>query len=99
MKFFKSNHRYNMYNQGFHHIAEFNTKRQADRDLYRGLCDVLKEMYGPISTEVTVQAHGMTFPRYIPNDNWRVDYREKLKRRRIYFKDETAYTYAMLKLS
>lgn len=88
-----------MHNQGFHYIAEFNTKRQADRELYVRLCDVMKEMYGPVWSDVPVQAHGMMFPKRTANDNWRVDYRESLKQRRIYLKDETAYTYAMLKLS
>lgn len=100
MKFFKSNHRYNMYNQGFHYIAEFNTKKQADRELYSRLCEHMKEMYGPVKTEITVvKAQGLVFPKFTLNDNWRVDYREALKRRRIYLKDETAYTFAMLKLS
>lgn len=95
MNIFKSNHRYKLYNQGFHYIVEFATKHSVDGENYRKIFHALQEMYGPVRVDVD---NGTTWPDYKLNDNWRTGYAEKQKRRRIYLKDPQVYTMALLRM-
>ncbi len=100
MRFIESNYRYNMYSAGFHYIVEFNTRRASDRDMYASMHKVLTSMYGVEKERIEPDPNVIgSFPKWVVNENWRVESRPSLKRRRIYLKDKGAYTMALLKLS
>lgn len=98
MRFFESNYRYNMHSAGFHYIVEFNTRKAKDRDMFYQLGKAFTELYGE-EKQVLPAEPGEKFSKWKINENWRTEYRSSLKRRRIYLKEASAYTMAMLRLS
>ena len=92
MRTFKSDGRYNLHSRGFHYIVEFSWHGRDDRSLYWALIKEFEEIYGP--------------PRYLDieknmrvlNDNWRCESNAKAKRRRIYLKEDTGLSMALLKI-
>lgn len=98
MRFFESNYRYNMHSLGFHYIVEFNTRTRKDRDMYFELVKAFINLYGEEKESLPPEP-GAMFSKWKINENWRTEYRASLKRRRIYLKEASAYTMAMLRLS
>ena len=99
MKQFKSDGRYNYYKQGLHYIVEFRWNNRDDSQLYIKLITYFKEVYGPDKEQVYVVDNVITgLGRWIANENWRCEQRWKTKQRRIYLRDESALTLALLKI-
>ena len=95
MKIFKSDYRYKLHNQGFHHIIQFGWHYRSETELFSKIIKELEEMYGP-HTETVYLDNGYTHRRW--NDNWRCEQVRKVKRRRIYLKNEMDATLIMLKV-
>lgn len=93
MKVFKSDGRYNHHKKGLIYIGEF--LWNGERKLFASLLPVFEKMYGP-QRETVQNEKGFTFWQY--NENYRFEQNARVKRRRIYVKDEGAFTIAMLQL-
>jgi hypothetical protein len=94
MKLYKSDARYKYHNEGFHYIAEFGTCFD-ERIKFGALRKVLEEKYGPQRKYVYVS--DWQDYRHELNPVWRsVITSAHCKRRRIYVKDESVITFAML---
>lgn len=100
MRSFESNHRYLMYSAGFHYIVEFNTRLSRDRDLYGKLVKAFTNTFGPDKFQVEVERQsGGKHMVWRGSDDWRTEYRPSMKRKRIYLKDGSPLTMAMLQIS
>jgi hypothetical protein len=95
MKLFKSDYRYKLHNQGFHHIIQFAWHYKTDSEMFRKIIRELEEMYGP-HTETVFAESGITYRKW--NENWRCEQVQKCKRRRIYLKNEMDATLILLKV-
>jgi len=95
MKYFQSNHRYKLYSQGFHHIAEFRWNNRNDRVLFLELKKIFTEQYGPDKDKEFLH-NNLGVWKY--NNNWRAEHNTSAKRIRIYLKEESAMSLAMLKI-
>ena len=93
MRVFKSDRRYNHHDKGLIYIGEF--LWNGERKVFAKLLPIFIKMYGPQREEFKNE-HGFTSWKY--NDNYRFEQNVKVKRRRIYVKDEGAITIAMLQL-
>ena len=95
MRLFKSDYRYKLHNQGFHHIIQFRWHNGNDTHLYRKIVEQLVEQYGP-------QVQDEYDERYVVNRKWNENFRYeqnvKNKRRRIYLKNEVDATLILLKV-
>jgi hypothetical protein len=96
MKLFKSDGRYNFHSQGYHYIAEFRWANTEERVLFAKLLDAFKELYGPDKEKVRREGYSYDIWQY--NPEWRYEQKKSVKRRRIYLKDESSLTLAMLKV-
>ena len=94
MRVIKSNGNYKLYYSGFHYIVECYDDTNDAREFYK-LVNACKEMYGEETTWACPE--GSKYGQYIWNSNWRYDINKKLKRRRLYLKNETDITLLMLK--
>lgn len=97
MLFFKSDGRYNYYNKGYRYIAEFKWSSQAEREQFRQICEVLEKMYGPHKQRVYRSAEDFV-GRLEFNEHWYSEVKRTVKRRRIYFREETSLSMALLKM-
>ena len=97
MRVIESNHRYLLYNLGFHYILEFNVKSAKERNLFVEMSQGFTELYGPVKEELPREP-GALFTRWRFNDLWRADYSTKRNRRRIYYKEQNAHTMVMLRM-
>jgi hypothetical protein len=97
MRVIESNHRYNLYNLGFHYILEFNVRSRSEQESFLKMRQGFASLYGPLWEELPKQP-GELFARRRVNDNWRTDYNERHKRRRIYYKEQNAHTMVMLRI-
>lgn len=97
MKHFKSDGRYLYHDRGLHYIIEFAWNSLADKKLFYKLKERFAEMYGPERT--TVQDPNWTSGRWQYNEFWRQETNYKAYRRRIYLKEESAITLALLTLN
>jgi len=89
-----------MYWAGFRYIVEFNTRIAKDRELYVKLATAFTNTFGPDKQQVEVERHdGGKHMVWRSNDEWRTDYRPSMKRRRIYLKEGSVLTMAMLQIS
>lgn len=89
-----------MYSAGFHYIVEFNTRLSRDRDLYQKLYKSFSNIYGPDKFQVEVdRIDGGKHTVWRSSDDWRTEYRPSMKRKRIYLKDASPLTMAMLQIS
>lgn len=95
MKYIESNYRHKMYSAGFHYILEFNTRTFRDRELYSSLFEEFVNMYGADKERMVTES----YPKWKYNDNWRAEYTSSMNRRRIYLKESSAYTMAMLRIT
>ena len=93
MRLFKSDHRYKLHNQGFHHIIQFAWHNRQDSELFRAITKELAELYGPAVEQTWT--NGCTYKTF--NPNYRYEQNQKCKRRRIYLKNETDATLILLK--
>lgn len=92
MKVIKSDRRYKYFHSGYQHILEFRTTI-GDGKQYRAVLEGLEDLYGPV--ENISWTNG--WMNKTLNNNYRVDYSRKLKRRRIYLKNEKDITFFVLK--
>lgn len=95
MKFFKSNHRYKLYKEGFHYIAEFNWRNHASRDMFFKLKKIFEEQYGPYRDKEFLSN---SLPRWTYNEHWRAENSVGTRRTRIYLREESALSMALLKI-
>ena len=94
MKLYKSDARYKYHKEGFHYIAEFRTCFD-ERIKYGALRKVLEEKYGPLRKCVYI-SDSQDY-RHELNPVWRCDFTSsQVKHRRIFVKDESIITFAML---
>lgn len=95
MKIIKSNRNYKLYNSGFHWIIECDDNVNSPVKFYE-IVKACEQMYGP-EREWKRQRDDKAWTIMVYNHNWRYDINKKLKRRRIYLKNETDITLLMLK--
>jgi len=93
---YKSDGRYKYHNQGFHYIVDFRWGSLADRHLFVQLVKVFSEMYGPVKQKIMNEN---SYPVWKMNPDWRFENTKSAKRKRIYLKDESVLTVALLKVS
>jgi hypothetical protein len=96
MKLFKSDGRYKFHNLGLHYIVEFRWQNQDDRVQYSKLLKYFKDVYGPDKEKVYDINPGLG--RWVANTNWRCEQNLAAKRRRIYLREESALTLALLSI-
>lgn len=89
----KSDGRYKYFPIGFHYIAIFRWHDRADKELFTKLNKGLEEMYGPLK-----KTPENSFQSWVWNEHWRAENNPRQKRRRIYVKNESDISFAMLKL-
>ena len=92
---YKSDGRYKFHSQGFQHIVEFRWTGFDDRQLFAKLLKVFEEMYGPVKEKVLNEN---SYPVWRMNPDWRFEQNRGAKRRRIYLKEESALTLALLRV-
>ena len=94
MKIIKSNRTFKLYNSGFHWIIQCDDDEDSPAEFYK-LVRACEANYGKETEWVTGEE--LTWGNYVWNTNWRFDVNKRLKRRRIYLKNETDVTLLMLK--
>lgn len=92
MRIFKSDGRYKLYDRGFRNIIEFSWNGIEDRRLYRALLKEFDTMYGPYR-HLDIEKNTQVW-----NKQWRFEANAKAKRRRIYLKEESGLSMALLKI-
>lgn len=102
MKQYKSDGRYKYHSLGFHYIVQFQWAGLEDRQLFAKLIKVFEELYGPYKEKVlhhkTANGEDYYFPQWKYNDNWRCEQTRSARRRRIYLKEESALSLALLRI-
>ena len=96
MNLFKSDGRYKWHSLGFHYIVEFRWADRSDREQYSRLIKYFKEIYGPDREKVYDINPGLG--RWVRNTNWLCEQNIQAKRRRIYLREESALTLALLSI-
>jgi hypothetical protein len=95
---FKSDGRFKYYDKGLHYIVQFQWSSHADRQLFAKLIKYFDEQYGPHKEKLKYTDTGAYFPNWRYNQNWRCEQNANAKRRRIYLKDESMLSMALLKV-
>jgi hypothetical protein len=96
MKQFKSDGRYKYYGSGLHYIVEFRWANAEDKLLFVKLHKVFAELYGPEKEKV--QREGYSYPVWQLNQEWRSEQNRNARRRRIYLKEESVLSLALLRI-
>jgi len=95
MKLFKTDGRYKYYDEGFSYIAEFSTN-YAERILFGKLRKQIAEKYGLVK-QFSYMPDKVPYTESGKSTVWRCDYDiRRNTKRRIYVKDESVITFAML---
>lgn len=92
---FKSDGRYKFHNRGLHYIVEFRWAHQEDRQLFAKLIKIFEEMYGTHRERVLNDAG--TYHIWKVNPDWQCEQNKSAKRRRIYLREESVLSLALLK--
>ena len=92
MKLIKSDKRYKYFHSGFIHILEFRTTL-SDRAEFQKMLKAIEDVHGPAVKWNQQGSWGYSET----NNNYKVDYSRKMKRRRIYLKSERDLTFFLLK--
>lgn len=95
MKQYKSDGRYKYHNQGFHYIVDFRWTNTDDQQLFRKLLKIFEELYGPVKEKVIRED---SYPVWKLNPDWRFEQVRSAKRRRIYLKEESVLSMALLRV-
>lgn len=95
MKQYKSDGRYKYHNQGFHYIVDFRWTSLEDQQLFRKLLKVFEELYGPVKEKIVRED---SYPVWKLNPDWRFEQVRSAKRRRIYLKEESVLSMALLRI-
>jgi hypothetical protein len=95
MKQYKSDGRYKYHNQGFHYIVDFRWGSHEDSLLFTKLLKVFGEMYGPVK-EKTLNEN--SYPVWKLNPDWRFEQVRSARRKRIYLKEESGLSMALLRV-
>lgn len=99
MKQYKSDGRYKYYSLGLHYIVEFRWAALEDRQLFSRLLRIFEELYGPDKEKIFQNEDGtQCFPYWKYNTDWRFEQNRSAKRRRIYLKEESALSLALLRI-
>lgn len=98
MKQYKSDKRYKYFNLGLHYIVEFRWAASEETILFNKLRRVFEEMYGPDKEKLMYTDSGAYFPNWKYNTDWRFEQNRSAKRRRIYLKEESALSLALLRI-
>lgn len=93
---FKSDGRYKYHNRGLHYIVEFRWNSRDERLQFSELVKFFKELYGPEREQVLNSAG--TYMIWKNNPDWQYEQNMKAKRRRIYLKEESVLSLALLKV-
>lgn len=93
---YKSDGRYKYYSSGLHYIVEFRWASLEERQLFTRLAKVFADLYGPEKEKV--QREGYSYPVWQFNQEWRSEQNRNAKRRRIYLKDESVLSLALLRI-
>jgi hypothetical protein len=96
MKQFKSDGRYKYYTQGFHYIVEFRWATLEDKQLFLKLKSEFTLMYGLEKERSDSAGYGYFVWKF--NEYWRSEQNRNAKRRRIYLKEESALSLALLRI-
>ena len=95
MKVFKSDGRYKLHNRGYTYIAEFRWKNRDDDAAYSTIGRGLESMHGP--QWLDMPGKSILGARRMRNENYVLEVNKNAKRRRIYVKNESDITMALLK--
>jgi len=96
MRQFKSDGRYKYHNLGYHYIVEFGWVNREDRVLFVDLMHQFEDIYGKhIHQEINTDG----WPVKMFNEHYRIEQSIKARRRRIYLREESALTMALLRIS
>jgi len=96
MKLVKSDGRYKYYSQGFCHFVEFRWHNAEDKLLFVKLHGVFSDLYGPEKEKV--QREGYSYPVWQLNQDWRSEQNRNARRRRIYLKEASVLSMALLRI-
>jgi len=96
MRQFKSDGRYKYHSLGFHYIVEFGWVNREDRVLFVDLMHQFEDMYGK-HIHQKINADGWPVKTF--NEHYRLEQSIKARRRRIYLREESALTMALLRIS
>jgi hypothetical protein len=94
MKIIKSDGRYKYFNAGYAYIADFIWRNREDEAAYKRIMDGLLEMHGPQWEELP---GGSFWKKKIRNEHYVLEVNRSAKRRRIYVKNESDITMALLR--
>ena len=95
MKLIKTDGRYRLNDQGFGYMVQFRWANAEDKKLFDQLRVVLVDLHGPIYS-LEPNADGIPVRR--ANAFWRFEVAKAYKKRRIYLRNESDLTMAMLML-
>lgn len=96
MKQFKSDGRYKYHNLGLHYIVEFRWGNSEERQIYTKLLKEFTELYGDANS---LESNDLGYSIWRENPNWRFEQNIQARRRRIYLKDESVLSLALLRIS
>ena len=97
MKQYRSDGRYLYHNKGLVYIAEFRWNNRNEHSLFVRLRAELRDIYGPESDTVFDAQRGVHYRQM--NENWRSEQNFRAKRRRIYLREESALSLALLRIN
>lgn len=95
MKVFKSDGRYKLHSSGYEYIAEFRWKNRDDDASYSKIMKGLEAMHGPQWEEIPGSSFWLAKKKR--NEHYVLEVNRNAKRRRIYVKNESDITMALLK--
>ena len=95
-QYYKSDGRYKYHNRGLHYIVEFGWARIEERQQFAKLLKVFQEIYGPEKERIFDEVRG--YPVWKMNDYWRSEQNSITKRRRIYLREESVLSLALLRV-
>ena len=100
MKIINSDKRYKHFMQGYTVIAQFAWASLEDKAKFLSIVTGLKEMHGEQFLEIENNSNEKPYSiwsRRVRNPNYIIEQNKSAKRRRIYLKNETDITMALLK--
>lgn len=97
MKQFKSDGRYKYNSAGLQYIVDFRWGSASDMDMFNKLRHIFEEMYGPVKQKIVDDPN--KFPYWKLNENWQYERNRNAKRKRIYLREESALSLALLRIS
>ncbi len=97
MKQFKSDGRYKYNSAGLQYIVDFRWASASDMDMFNKLRRIFEDMYGPTRERIVDPTTGQY--RWVTNINWQQERNRNAKRKRIYLREESALSLALLRIN